>query len=368
MHNDPHFKNEGVNQFRRRMQARRERLARSGLLTGITLLALLGVLGAVWMAHIGGRFHRYTTAQETPELATPAVRPGGQDIIHLERSERMGSISPEFTSATLLPGDGMLLLQTTLSLPGRGDVPLILGTMESKLSPASGSAQGAAFVATEQRREGGVWSAPIELIAGRPSKQQNSEILPGGSRAIAYFSADPSGDTASAQTGIETTVSTSLTSRGLDVTMSARNASDVPRAVTLRWEPRFLTPRTGLFLTSPQQDAGSAPAHISEEVVGTRDLDRTYADLKHSYLNAGPEVRLRNQADGYTLHLTALTPSIRSLHLQATTGGNAILVAFSTAGGERGEGSRTTIAPGETLQWRVRVEATANASNTPTTP
>lgn len=101
--------------------------------------------------------------------------------------------------------------------------------------------------------------------------------------------------------------------------------------------------------------------------LGARDYDRTFSPLLHSYLSAGPEVRLRNQADGYTLRLTALTPSIRSLHVQSAAHGSAVLVTFSTGLAGEADGTQTTLTPGQSVEWRVRVDALQNtAYTTPT--
>ena len=363
MQQDPEFENQGVNEFRERLRHRRERLARSGLVTGLGLIALLVVLGTGWMAHVRGRFHKLTTTQETYETTVPTARPGGQDLIRLERVERVGVIGPEFTSAILVPGDGMLVLQALVNLPSRGEVPLLAGTQERSLAANLNALQGAAFTVKASAREGTRWSSPTELVAGRPSSQQSMDILPDGSRAIARFAGSP--------TGVDATVSSTITSRGLDLSISAKNTSDTPQGLTLAWEPRFLAPSAGLqalALVLPLQENSLRSSNGQEGPLGMRDLDRVYTGLEHSYLNAGPELRLRNQIEGYTLHLTALTASIRSLHVQAKKGGDSVLVAFSTSNGDSDNESRTIVAPGETLQWRVRVEATANATYIPPSP
>ena len=53
------------------------------------------------------------------------MKPGGQDVVRLERSQMVGGTGPEFLSATLLPGRGMNLLQITAYLPQKGEVNLL---------------------------------------------------------------------------------------------------------------------------------------------------------------------------------------------------------------------------------------------------
>ena len=201
----------------------------------------------------------------------------------------------------------------------------------------------------------------MEVLAGQPSSQVSSDIVPDGSRAVAHFAAaaDPA---PLSQQGLEVTVESSLTGHGLELMISARNSGTSPRSLTLGWEPRFLAPTAGmsaLTVIAPS-GPGGAPTNLP---LGTHDIDETYTDLKHSFLSTGPEVRLRSRADGYTLRITAVTPSIRSLHVQAAKDGKSVLLAFSTAGAKEGADSRTIVAPGETLQWRVRVEALAESTS-----
>ena len=129
---DPDLDNQGVNTLRKGVRERGEQVARSGLVTVIALVLLLATLALIWIAHTHGRIHQMTTTVAPEGTAAPTIRPGGQDVVRLERLERMGTMVPEFTSATLLPGDGMLMLQANLDLPGRGETPLLVGTQTNK--------------------------------------------------------------------------------------------------------------------------------------------------------------------------------------------------------------------------------------------
>ena len=347
-----------VSPFRQSLATFWGRVARSGALTAMALLLLIGGVTTVYMAHMHGRIHQLITVTEHSGATPLAARPGGQDVLHLFRAERIGSVTPDFSSATLLPGDGMMLLQTTLILPGRGDVPVLQATPDADLVAAGVNVSGASFSVLSQSRAGSQWSAPVEVLAGQPASQVSSDVIPDGSRAVARFAAA----SASAQQGIEATVDTAMTGHGLDLTISATNTSNSPRLLTLSWQPRFLAPTAGMsaLMVVVPSSSDALPADVS---LGTRNVDQVYTNLKHSFLSTGPEVRLRNRADGYTLRVTALTPSIRSLHLQAAKDGKSVLIAFSTASGKDGAESRTVVTPGETLQWRVRVEALAESTS-----
>ena len=359
MQDEPKYDN--VSPLRRNVAAAWGRVARSGTLTPIALLLLIGGVTALYTAHVRGRIHQLTTVTEHDGTAPIAARPGDQDVLRLFRAERIGSVTPEFSSATLLPGDGMMLLQTTLILPGRGDVDLLQSTPAKELAAAGLDVSGAPFSVQTQSRAGAQWLPPVEVLARRPSSQVSSDVIPDGSRAVAHFAAaaDPA---PVPQQGIEVTMETSLTGHGLELMLSARNSSTSPRALTMDWQPRFLAPVAGLSALTVITPSG--PNHPAAEIpLGTRAVNETYTSLKRTFLSTGPEVRLRNRADGYTLRMTVMTPSIHSLHVQAAKDGKSVLLAFSTAGDKAGADSRTIIAPGETLQWRARLEVLAESTS-----
>lgn len=371
VYSDPNFRNTGGKHFGDGLRSRWDKVTRSGGFIVVCLLLMIAGSGLVWMAHVRGRIHQFTTTQAMPEQPVTTARPGGQELVHLSRMELTGSLTPEFAAATLVPGNGMLLLQAMLGLPGRGDVPVLLGTRESSLIGMGSDVSGAAFSAMVSNREGSRWSAPVELIAGRAAVQQETTNMPGGTRSDASFSPDLTDEThAVIRTGVATKVSVSLTNRGLELAVSARNVSNEARAVTLQWQPAFLAAQAGMgamFFTPPAQ-ASHSEEHRAAEQLGTRDYDQTFSSLPHNYLSAGPEIRLHNQADGYTIRLTALTPTIRSLRVQAAAKGNAVAITFSTGSGSKGEGSQTMLAPGQSLEWRVRVDALQNTSDTTPAP
>ena len=351
-------------------------LASSGLVTALLLAVVLGVLGVVWKAHMRGKIHKMTTTEVTPD-SLPVVRPGGQDVVRMIRSEHAGEMTPEFSSALLLPGLGMAFLQATVSFPSHGPVPILLGTPEAslpdQLDPRTNAPRPGLLISPvsvrSQTGEGNQWDAPVELVMGRAAQQINSDFLPDGSTADAtYAAAPPAGPDgrAIAPSGIETKISTMITSRGLDVLIAATNRTDLPRALTITWQAHFAAPASGLADMSvvPPETSAAVPVAPKPVPLGAHDVHEVFTGLKYSYLSQGPAAQLRNNADGYILHLTAMTPSIRSLRVDADKDGRDVVLAFSTAGGDTPELSRTIVAPHETLQWHVRVEATSDANYT----
>jgi len=101
---------------------------RSGLLITITVAVLL-LLVAVGVKERGrGNLTKLKTELGVPKPVSSeavAIRPGGQDPVVLQHAQMADMDSPEFVSATLLPGRGMNLLQIQAYIPQRGTVNLL---------------------------------------------------------------------------------------------------------------------------------------------------------------------------------------------------------------------------------------------------
>ncbi|WP_052313290.1 hypothetical protein [Terriglobus roseus] len=349
-------------------------LASSGLVTALLLAVVLAVLGVVWKAHMRGKIHKMTTPEILPET-TLAARPGGQDVVRMIRSEHAEGMAPQFSSALLLPGAGMAVLQANLNVPGRGQIPVLVGTDEASLpgqidpltfAPRPGL-QDSPISVRVQVPNGPNWGTATELVKNRPAQTATSDFLPDGSTSTATFAAAPPAGLdghVPAPSGIETKIVTTITGRGLDLNISATNRNDTPRAVVIEWQANFAAPQSGLSgmnVLAPETVLPSATAASRALPLGEADLHAVFTGLKYSYLSQGPEMQLRNQADGYTLRLTAMTPSIRSMRMDAAKDGKSVAIVFSTTGSGSAEQSRTVVAPHETLQWRVRVDAPSDA-------
>ena len=103
----------------------RAAVMRSGLLTVLVLTLVLVGLAFGWREHRMGQFAQLKRELSKKPVRDVTVKPGGQDIIQLQRSQMIGGNGPEFLSATLLPGRGMNLLQIKAYLPQKGEVNLL---------------------------------------------------------------------------------------------------------------------------------------------------------------------------------------------------------------------------------------------------
>src|SRR5271154_5144236 len=123
----------------------RAAVMRSGLLTFLVLILLLAGLAFGWHEHRLGPFAPLKRELGKRPVHDVVVRPGGEDVIQLQRSQLLAGNGPEFLSATLLPGRGMNLLQIRAYLPQKGEVNLLASpTPEDASTELSGSGADAA--------------------------------------------------------------------------------------------------------------------------------------------------------------------------------------------------------------------------------
>src|SRR5665213_98150 len=135
---------------------------RSGLLITITVAVLL-LLVAVGVKERGrGNLTKLKTELGVPKPVSSeavAIRPGGQDPVVLQHAQMADMDSPEFVSATLLPGRGMNLLQIQAYIPQRGTVNLLASpSLEDAAKQMTGEGKDADGLASLSM--GGAMEAP----------------------------------------------------------------------------------------------------------------------------------------------------------------------------------------------------------------
>ncbi len=188
-----------------------------------------------------------------------------------------------------------------------------------------------------------------------------------------------------------------MTGRAMDLAVSVQNTGGAPMPVGIGWLPHFriasgsrehaqlVVPsterletdrNTGLPTGAMTSVAGTALDFSAEHGTSLAAL-RTGSgaaraaiavDETYVHLLSGPGTRgsaeLRDTDLGYGLRLTPISPSIRALHVVAPADKPWVAIAPETnyddaLGGEwtaaGGSGIRT-LQPGETLQWKVRLE------------
>ncbi len=429
---DPRLSRMYAKLFVRHLAKRREsawewtRVNRSSLVALTALLALV-VLGIGYVAHLHGRFRRLKTelkAMGTTQVQLPPM-PGGQEAVVMKRTLLAEGTTPEFLSATLLPGRGLNVFQIMLSVPGRGSVPLLSSpSLEDAARLMSGVQQDAD--GGESLRLGSPIEAPwagviSEARSGTPAQVNTSwaghalilpatgrdrdvtvseggfllkteadsvkqNIMPDGGTVQGSFVASNFGGRWPSETSVSVTAL--LSSRAFELRVVARNEGKEPVPFGLGWRPQILLPsgtRNGVRLRLPAEGHeelhDGRPTGLITPVAGTPfdftdrhgrvlrdlDLDDTFVDLRSGFLDNGPILEIRDTRSGVGIRMTAMSPQIRAVHVHSMAKEDKMVVSFQTnydepfsAGwsGEHGTGINV-LEPGQTLQWRMRMEVFA---------
>lgn len=328
-----------------------------------------------------------------PEFLSATLLPGrGLNILQITAS---------------IPGHGEVPL---LASPSNAEAAALLSDSGADANGALGSTLGAAFITPWAGRLSGrpadtpgtlqtVWvgqrltfpaASPGSLrsthglLLDRGADTAKADVVLGGQSVDATFHPGTfSGNWPS--TGA-VHIETTMTGHTMDLVVSVQNTGDAPMPVGIGWLPHFRIAsgnRRDLQLLLPSTErletdhntglptggmvpVGGSPLDFSGNAgrnLGTAGLDETY-----THLLSGPGTRssaeLRDTGFGYGLRLTPISSSILALHVVAPVDKPWISVAPETnyddaLGGEwtaaGGSGIRT-LQPGESLQWKVRLE------------
>ena len=399
------------------------------------VLAVAALVGVAVAIHEKGRgdLHRLKTNLGAASAAptAPAAQPGGQPPIMLTRSQAAGAFQPELLSATLLPGRGLNVLQIMAYVPGKGAIPLLdAPSVEDAAKAMSGIDKdqngqasltlGAAFEVPWAGRVVGTplpgdlaigvnWmghplSLPASsdrtadgglLLRSAATSTEPSTMPDGGISSATFDAADFNGHWLS-KTQVQTTVV--LTGQRIDLTVVARNVGSEPEPMGIGWHPRFAlseADRIRALLHLPSSTRADIGSGRALPVAGTpldfsaadgaslrsASLDDLYIQLKTGVLDSGPQAEIRNVAAGYSLRLTALTSSIKAFHVIAHAGQPFLTLdpqtnyddPFGHQWAEGSPGALTVLKPGESLEWKVRLEifplhSSTNSGTAPPTP
>ncbi len=397
-------------------------------ITWIVLLVLALVGAGIYIHEKGrGHFHQLKTQIGVEPASAPEAppQPGGQPPIILHRESAGGALAPELVSATLLPGRGMNILQITAAIPGRGEIALLASPSTAEAAkamtginddingeeslnkgnplelPWAGTLSGSPalggdgiLLSWHDRRftvpiiATGQTSANASVSTGglllrRASTNSSASDIPDGSKAQASFDAGDFNGNWPSNTKVDTSVV--LRGHSLDITVTARNTGSEPAPMGIGWQPRFVLPqadRAQMRLRLPSsavvETKDGLPTGQFVPVIGTdRDfsapggaplssiaLDDTFAHLQQGSMALGPEVELRNPAGGYGLRITALSSSIKAVHVTAPVGGSSIVInpmttlddPFNHQWSKDEDTGLVLLQPGQSLEWKIRVE------------
>jgi galactose mutarotase-like enzyme len=281
----------------------------------------------------------------------------------------------------------MNLLQITASVPGKGEVPLLLspsladatriltgagedanGNVSTTfgaaiLAPWAGRLTGAptsssstlesvwegARISFAPAHPGGTIST-MGLMLDRAADNLSTDTIPDGQAATAVYHAGSfSGSWPSM---MEITVRTELAERTLDLTVTEQNTGQVPTPAGVGWHPVFalagdrpdvrivipsitkvdIDRRTNLPSGKTVSTSGTTADLIRAR--GTRlddtSVNDTYTDLQSGLLGDGPIAEIRDPMAGYGLRLIPLTASIKFMRVEAPAGERWISIEPNT--------------------------------------
>jgi galactose mutarotase-like enzyme len=406
----------------------RAAVMRSGLLTVLVLTLMLVGLAFGWREHRMGQFAQLKRELGNKPVHDATVKPGGQDIIQLQRSQMIGGNGPEFLSATLLPGRGMNLLQIKAYLPQKGEVNLLAsptpeeaGRMMTGTGPDAAGAMslgmGAAIEApwasriygvltpdgqgltavwrgvhlvlpTDAKDSYGVGGAAAAggLLLKQPSDTVSSSVMPDGGEAQATFHPGDFGGRWPSKTEISTTVA--MSGRSIQIRITARNTGTTAEPIGIGWHPRFAIlngHRGQMMLRLPQglrvevkdrrtgQLSGKLlPVEGTEydftghggAKLGALNLDDSFVHLRTGLMENGPVAELRDPENDYGLRITAMTSTIRAIRVYAPLDGSFLSIEpqfnyddpFGREWAKEEDTGMVVLQPGESTQWRIRLE------------
>jgi hypothetical protein len=401
-------------------------LRRSSALPALIIAVVVILPLVAWTLHRHGRFHvlKADIKGDSNIVLPSGPRPGGAEPIVLKRDQTAGGSLPEFRSATLLPGLGMELLQITASLPGRGEVSLLAAPSVQDLADGTTPARGGwndrwgIIEAPWSGLISGVLTPVGTSIRtnwrGRaieaPTDNPTRSVSEGG--ILSLLSADSTDLTPQTQPtnvvavfkgtdfngkwlgNTDVTVSVALGATTLDLTVTAKNVGTNPEPMGLGWHPRFVIPsgnRDAVELRLPAADvlevadlvkgiptgrfvpAGSAIARFQGRSwpIGLESVDATLAHLKPGPADAAPAAEIRDPQSAFGLRMSALSDSTRELRITSPGGSSYVSMGmqsnFDDPFGKEWPNSDAaiqTLAPGQTAQWKIRLEIFSIANHT----
>jgi galactose mutarotase-like enzyme len=356
-----------------------------------------------------GRLKARVNPQVAPIVGSPG--PGGQPPVRLSRTATAIGTQAEFLSVTLLPGRGMNVFQISALVPGRGEVELLaspaLADADAVFTGTGADADGAAsttvggaFLAPWAGRLTGAFvqgalqttwqdktvSFPAEapeqphsveglLLKRGADAVQTSNLYDGQAAEAVFHAGSFDGHWPST---VDLTVRVELTANIVDMTVTARNTGTQPTPFGLGWQPLFAIPardRAGITLRLPSQQvvdvdrATQRPTGKMDSVAGTAldyahgaPLAKGPVDATYTGMGASPLAEIDNGPENFSLSIMAMSPSIQGLRLIVPANKPWVSLGPMTnlddplgTAWQRTSGGLTVLAPGDSLQWKVRL-------------
>ena len=317
----------------------------------------------------------------------------------------------------LIPGHGEVSL---LASPALADAASIFSGQDQDANGSASTTVGGALLLPWARRLSGTPAATPNLLqtqwqgqrltfpAAAPGSTFSTDglmlnlgasevktgVLPDGQSAQAIFHAGSF--SGSLPSTIDVTVQVELSAHTLNLTVTASNTGKEPVPFGIGWQPLFAVPsgdRANALLVIPsgsvieksdrtglptgrtlQIDGGALDLSHARGTPLPSNLDQTYTKLQSSLVADGPVAEIRDKAYNVTLREIPMTSNIIALHVLAPAGKPWVSIGPDTnvddpLGPEWAGSSNSgiaTLAPGTSMQWKVRLEiATIEPADVP---
>ena len=105
--------------------------------------------------------------------------------------------------------------------------------------------------------------------------------------------------------------------------------------------------------------------------LGTLDLDDCFTDLHQNVLDNGPVAQLNDPENNYGLRITAMSSTIKAMRVVAPANADYVSIEpqfnlpdpFGREWAKDSDSGMVVLQPGESTQWKVRLELVSLASN-----
>lgn len=342
----------------------------------------------------------------TPEFLKAVLLPGrGLNLLQItaylpQKGKVQLLASPSLEDATkLLTGSGTDVNGAgSLSLGGAYEAPWagrLIGNASTDGKTLSTVWQKNDLTLPAIMHSGGLATSIGGLLLKQSSTQTNTNVMPDGGEAQAVFDAGDFDGHWLSNTEITTTVQ--LTSHAIEMKITARNTGDRPEPMGLGWHPRFAIlngNRASMRLRIPSdmraevkdrrtnQPTGKLLTTTGTEYdftarngapLGTLNLDDTYVHLHQALLDNGPIAEIIDPQNDYGLRITALSSYIKAIHVYAPQDKDFVTVAprfnyddpFGREWPTSEDTGMVTLAPGQSIEWRIRLEIFSPSASEP---
>jgi galactose mutarotase-like enzyme len=246
---------------------------------------------------------------------------------------------------------------------------------------------------TKESYDGGGAMAAGGLLLKEPSEVVSSNVMPDGGQVQATFRPGDFNGRWPSKTEITTTIE--LSGRAIEMKVVARNTGTTAEPMGIGWHPHFAIlngHRGQMMLRLPQSLRVDVKDRRSGELsgrlvpvegteydftgpkgakLGALNLDDSFVHLKSGLMDSGPMAELRDPENNYGLRITAITSTIKAMRVYAPLDGSFISIEpqsnyddpFGRQWGRNEDTGMVVLQPGESTQWKIRLEIFSLSSN-----